>query len=798
MKSKTLIIAALTAALAIPILAQEQERDEGPGRGVARISVINGEVSVKRGDSGELVAAAINAPLVLQDRLMTGPGSRAEVQFDSANSLRIGSSSEVRLSEMDNQRYQIQVAAGTTTFRVLRESNAQIELATPNVSVRPMGKGVYRVSVLEDGSTEITVRSGQAEIITQRGSEKVGAGQTMLARGSAQDPEFQVTAAIPLDEWDRYNETRDRDLEHSRSYNYVSPDITGAEDLDRYGRWSDVAPYGHVWVPTADPGWAPYRDGRWTWEDWYGWTWVSNDPWGWAPYHYGRWFNSGPDGWCWYPGGFGRQYWSPALVGFFGFGGGGLGFGFGFGNVGWVPLAPFEPFHRWWGPGHYGGTNINNTTIVNNTNITNIYRNARVNNGITAVNATDFGRARITNGNLIRMSQADLGRVNLVRGQLPVTPSRESLALSDRAVRTANLPRVSDNQRFFSKRQPQPVQRIPFEQQRQNIQANTRRSLGDTSGRGTGTFGGREAATSTPGVTGRGSTNGGWRRGVETQAPATANRPAESGGGQWHRFGEPSHTRDSVRSTPAQDGNGRRFGEPGNSRQMQEPAGRSSDRSPRSEPGNSRQIQEPAGRSMDRSPRSEPARPEPYRSPAPSAPRSDPPARSNDRPSRSDAGWQRFGGNNTGAQSSRAWGGQVSTPAPVRISPPIVRDRSASSYSPSRGYAPSYNAPRGGGYAPTYSAPRNAPTYSAPRGGGGYAPSYSAPRNAPSYGASRGGGGSAPSYNAPRSTPSYSAPRGGGGSSPSYSAPRGGSGGGGGSRSAAPSGGGRESDGRRR
>ena len=91
------------------------------------------------------------------------------------------------------------------------------------------------------------------------------------------------------------------------------------------------------------------------------------------------------------------EYWSPALVAFVGFGHG-FGFGFGFGNVGWCPIAPFEPFHRWWGGGYYGGfgglnrTTINNTTIVNNINITNIYRNANVTNGVTAVNAAQFGQ----------------------------------------------------------------------------------------------------------------------------------------------------------------------------------------------------------------------------------------------------------------------------------------------------------------------------------------------------------------------------------------------------------------------
>ncbi len=128
-------ITALVLLFSAGVLAQD---DGGPGRGVARISVLNGEVSVRRGDSGDLVAAAINAPMVVQDRVLTGAGSRAEIQFDYANMCRLGSSTEVRLSELEYRRYQLQVAVGTTTFRVLRDSDAEIEISTPNVSVRPL------------------------------------------------------------------------------------------------------------------------------------------------------------------------------------------------------------------------------------------------------------------------------------------------------------------------------------------------------------------------------------------------------------------------------------------------------------------------------------------------------------------------------------------------------------------------------------------------------------------------------------------------------------------------------------
>ncbi len=126
------------------------------------------------------------------DRLLTGSSSRAEVQLDSANMIRIGPNSEVRFTAMDVRSFQIQVATGTVTFRTLRPSQAQVEVDTPSVAVRPLRPGAYRVTVHEDGTSEITVRSGEAEIDSQRGGEHLEAGQTMDARGPAPDPEFQV------------------------------------------------------------------------------------------------------------------------------------------------------------------------------------------------------------------------------------------------------------------------------------------------------------------------------------------------------------------------------------------------------------------------------------------------------------------------------------------------------------------------------------------------------------------------------------------------------------------------------
>src|SRR5580765_3063240 len=90
-----LLVATLgLAAIGLPAWAQQQDfppEDAGdaPDHGVARLSLINGNVSVAQGDSGELAGAAMNAPVVAGDRVLTGEGSRAEVQFDGVNLIRL-------------------------------------------------------------------------------------------------------------------------------------------------------------------------------------------------------------------------------------------------------------------------------------------------------------------------------------------------------------------------------------------------------------------------------------------------------------------------------------------------------------------------------------------------------------------------------------------------------------------------------------------------------------------------------------------------------------------------------------
>ena len=190
--------------------AQDIAADEQ--HGVVRLSVVQGDVNIKRGDDSQLETAVVNAPVMARDQVQTSQGSRAELELDYGNLVRLGPNTDLIVADLEYHRYRLQLGAGTIIYRVLRDAGSQAEIDTPSIAVRPLTQGEYRISVLDDGSTQITVRSGQAEIEGPRGSQRLDPGRTTLVRGDPSDPEYQTTYEIARDQLDDWSANRDSEL----------------------------------------------------------------------------------------------------------------------------------------------------------------------------------------------------------------------------------------------------------------------------------------------------------------------------------------------------------------------------------------------------------------------------------------------------------------------------------------------------------------------------------------------------------------------------------------------------------
>lgn len=334
--------------------------DDPPGR-VGRLSDTQGAVWLFDTQQGQWVEAQRNRSLTTGDRLSTERSARAEVRVGSTE-LRLSGGTELVFERLDDERMVFQLRSGSLALRVRsREIASEVEVRTDEGRLLPERSGHYRID-REDDTTYAAPWRGSMRFESADQTVQVPSGRRAEFFRQPRDNATVVSWSNPendaFSDWVARDEQRD---DRSASQRYVSPEMTGADDLDRYGRWERHPDYGMVWSPMqVAVGWAPYRHGRWAWQVRWGWTWIDDAPWGFAPFHYGRWVNWGGR-WCWSPGAYvARPAYAPALVAWAGGPSVGISINLGGGPaVGWVPLAPHDvyvPSFRY-GPRYYQQVN---------------------------------------------------------------------------------------------------------------------------------------------------------------------------------------------------------------------------------------------------------------------------------------------------------------------------------------------------------------------------------------------------------------------------------------------------------
>ncbi|MGB0133590.1 DUF6600 domain-containing protein [Dokdonella sp.] len=395
-----------------------------PPMRVARTSYVSGEVSMQPAGLDEWTQALVNRPLSTGDALYLDRASLAELDIGAA-SIRINERTSLRILDLDDQRAQIELTAGTLSLTVRNVYEGQYyEIDTPTLAFVAEQPGVYRVDISPTGdSTMISVIDGNGIVYGRdNASYSVDDGRSYRFYDSSLD-DYQVLGLPEQDDFDRWCLQRAQRYDQSQSRRYVSEDVIGYSDLDEYGSWGTAATYGSIWYPTrVDAGWAPYRNGHWAWIDPWGWTWVDNSPWGFAPFHYGRWAYVGSR-WGWVPGPRRvRPVYAPALVAFVG--GGGFGVGISTGPVGWFPLGPRDVYVPWYqgSRNYFNNINVRNTTIINNTYITNVYndysRGRPITNGNYAYRNNDSAYTAVPRDAFVNAQSVERARVRVNRSEL--------------------------------------------------------------------------------------------------------------------------------------------------------------------------------------------------------------------------------------------------------------------------------------------------------------------------------------------------------------------------------------------
>lgn len=280
---------------------------------IVRISHVDGDVAIDRGEGEGFVRAFANMPVLEGLRLWTRFDGRAEVEFEDGSTLRLVPDTQLdfqqlHLDDRGDKVSHININQGTIYADVKDHNHDEFVLTSGPRQITLKHSSRFRLVADVD---QFSVAVFRGELDVRNGAEQVKVKKNETLAMDVSDPELYylskgVTEAA-FDSWDREREEQvailEQQYEGGGTPTNYSGNYYGYPDLAYYGGWSNVSGYGLCWQPyNVGTGWEPFGYGAWVFYPGYGYTWVSSYPWGWTPFRFGSWIYAGGRGWWWRPG----------------------------------------------------------------------------------------------------------------------------------------------------------------------------------------------------------------------------------------------------------------------------------------------------------------------------------------------------------------------------------------------------------------------------------------------------------------------------------------------------------------
>ena len=216
---RTIATLSLTLVLGLARAQESEPYDADPPDRAARLSFIEGDVSMQPAGEEAWATAILNRPLTTGDSLWTEQGARAEIQVGQA-AVRLDGDTGFSFLNIDDDTIQMRMTAGVMNVRMPHVDNdEQIEVDTPKVALSlPASRQLSRRGRMRrDDTTVVKVSEGEAEATVQGAERRSCSDQTSrhlprhrTTRRAVRHPRARRTSSIRgTMERDRRNYLRD-------------------------------------------------------------------------------------------------------------------------------------------------------------------------------------------------------------------------------------------------------------------------------------------------------------------------------------------------------------------------------------------------------------------------------------------------------------------------------------------------------------------------------------------------------------------------------------------------------------
>src|SRR5215468_5088193 len=257
---------------------------------IVRVSALDGDVQVDRGDGQGFDKGILNMPIVNSSRAWTRNDGQAEIEFEDASTIRLAPNTiinfdDLSLSSSGEHITKLTLQDGSAYFDLRRREQDIFEIAVGHQTFELLHSSHFRIESDTTG-INIAVFKGELRMTSATFAQvEVRKGETLTLDNSDPDRYFLAknVDTAPYDDWDQERrDYRDRHMAQAQAPSGIN---YGYADLNYYGGFADIPGCGNCWRPySASLSWDPFLDGSWIYYPNVGWTFVSAYPWGWTPY----------------------------------------------------------------------------------------------------------------------------------------------------------------------------------------------------------------------------------------------------------------------------------------------------------------------------------------------------------------------------------------------------------------------------------------------------------------------------------------------------------------------------------